>query len=103
MMGLFASPVKRNLKLRIEARAKAAEARAGKVGGEKVDGRAPGESKTEGLVEKGEEQVPALGLPENPQEDFEEMVEEVRADIRRRQSMAGQRGSTEPILKTNGM
>lgn len=46
---------------------------------------------------------PVLGLPAEPQMDFEEMVGEVRAEMEARQRRGIKRGETEPVLATKPM
>jgi lysophospholipid acyltransferase len=46
---------------------------------------------------------PMLGLPAEPQRDFEEIVGEVRAEMEARQRKGIRRGETEPVLTTKAM
>ena len=118
MTGLFASPVKANLKKRNELRAKAAGVEPKKAEVKKVDNKEArsaaaglGEAEMDGVNERGfagmeetmderEEKMGPMGLPDDPEGDFEEIVKEVREEIEMRQRRGMGRTKTAPVLRS---
>lgn len=106
MTGLFASPVKTNLKARIEARAKAAGVSSEKAKVEKVGNKEEARAAAGGLVEverKESQNMGPLGLPNDPERDFEEVVREVREEIEMRHRKGFGRTKTTPVLRSPEM
>ena len=122
MTVLFASPVKTNLKKRIELRAKAAGVEPKKAEVKKVDKKEEarsaaaglGEAEMDGANERGfagmeermderEETMGPMGLPNDPERDFEEIVKEVREEIEMRQRRGVGRTKTAPVLRSPGI
>ena len=120
MTALFASPVKTNLKKRIEARAKAAgvepkTAEVKSVGKKEEMGAAAGglqeverdagdgETASRRGSRAKEDRMGPLGLPNDPEGDFEEIVKEVREEIEMRQRKGFGRTRTTPVMKSPGM
>jgi len=85
MMGFFASPAKAYLKKQIEISAAKAN------GGKAVK------------VEKAKEEEPVMGLPPDPEGDFEEVVREVKDDIETWQRRGLGRTETMPLPDTKGL
>ena len=118
MTGLFASPVKAYLKKRNELRAKAAGVEPKKAEVKKVDNKKArnaaaglGEAEMDGVNERGfagmeetmderEEKMGPMGLPNDPEGDFEEIVKEVREEIEMRQRRGVGRTKTAPVLRS---
>jgi lysophospholipid acyltransferase len=83
MTAFFASPAKPYLKRQIEIRA----------------ARANGGKKLERKLSSGTlSQQPGLGLPPDPERDFEEVVREIREELDARQSKGLGRAATMPAL-----
>lgn len=109
MTALFASPLKTILKNKIEARAKAAGVEPQKVAVKEVSGEAKMEGAVGelGEVEMGRKEsrresgnMGPLGLPNDPEGDFEEIVREVREEIEGRQRKGFGRTRTSPMPRT---
>lgn len=91
LTGLFASPVRMNLKKKIEARAKAA-------GVSKTDEKKPASIKNNAIAPHvvREEDQPVYGLPPDPEGEFEEIVKEIKQEVEARQRKGIGRTMTEP-------
>lgn len=88
MTAFFASPAKSYLKKQIEARA--AKANGGKAVKESVSTDV-------------QSQQPVLGLPPDPEGDFEEVVREIRDEIEMRHRKGLKKTQTMPLPATKGI
>lgn len=112
MTALFASPVKTNLKTMIEARAQAAGVEPKQAAVKDVSKEGKMEVAAGGLGEvelnrresrRESQNMGPLGLPNDPEGDFEEIVREVREEIEMRQRKGFGRTKTAPMMGSRGM